>query len=70
MSHRSRRSQRRVSSHSEFHTVLRRAGYSTSRAESVLHDLPDPIDFDRDAQVLLSRGVSLDRLINAMGGSP
>jgi hypothetical protein len=64
------RRQRRLSSRAEFHKVLRRAGYSTKQAESVLRDLPDPIDFDRDAPALLSRGVTLDRLINAVGGSP
>lgn len=62
--------ERRVSSHEEFHKVLRRAGYSTTQAESVLRDLPDPIDFDRDAPALLSHGVTLDRLVNDVGGSP
>lgn len=62
--------QRRISSHAEFHKVLHRAGYSAAQANSVLRDLPDPIDFDRDGQALLSRGISLDRLINAVGGSP
>jgi hypothetical protein len=36
----------------------------------VFRDLPDPIDFDRDGEALLNRGISLDRLIDAMGGSP
>jgi hypothetical protein len=62
--------QRRISSRAEFRQVLRRAGYSTTRADSLLRDLPDPIDFDRDAPTLLDRGVTLDRLINAVGGSP
>jgi hypothetical protein len=66
------REHRRVSSRAEFHKVLRRAGYSTTQAESVLRDLPDPIDFDRDRdrEILFRRGISLDRLIDAMGGSP
>lgn len=61
---------RRLSSCAEFARVLRRVGYSTRQAESVLRGLPDPIDFDRDGQVLFTRGVSIDRLVDAMGGSP
>jgi hypothetical protein len=61
---------RRISSRTEFRKVLRRAGYSATQAESILHDLPDLIDFDRDAPALLRQGVTLDRLINALGGSP
>ena len=61
---------RRISSRAEFARVLRRAGYSTTQAQSVLRGLPDPIDFDRDDQALFERGVTLDRLIDAMGGSP
>jgi hypothetical protein len=62
--------QRRISSHAEFCKVLRRAGYPTPHVQSVLRDLADPIDFDRDGEALLSMGISLDRLIDAMGGSP
>jgi hypothetical protein len=50
--------------------VLRRAGYLTPHVQSALRDLPDPIDFDRDGEALSKRGISLDRLIDAMGGSP
>jgi hypothetical protein len=57
-------------SHAAFCRVLRRAGCSTTQAQSVVSDLPDPIDFDRDGEALLRRGVSLDRLIDAVGGSP
>jgi hypothetical protein len=39
-------------------------------AQAVVRGLPDPIDFDRDGQALLDKGVSLERLIDAMGGSP
>jgi hypothetical protein len=62
--------QRWVTSRAEFARVLRRAGYSTTQAQSILGDLPDPIDLDRDCEELFRRGVSLDRLIDAMGGSP
>ena len=62
--------QRRISSHAEFCKVLRRAGYLTTRVQSVLRDLPDPIDLDRDGEALFNKGISLDRLIDARGGSP
>jgi hypothetical protein len=62
--------QRRISSRAGFCEVLRRAGYPTPHVQSVLRDLPDPIDFDRDGEALLNRGISVDRLIDAMGGSP
>lgn len=57
-------------SHTEFRKVLHRAGYTTTQAQSVLRDLPDPIDFDRNGDALLKRGISLDRLVDAIGGSP
>lgn len=60
---------RRIMACAEFCNVLRRAGYSTTQAQSVVRGLPDPIDFD-DGAGLLRRGVSLDRLIDAVGGSP
>ena len=62
--------QRRISSHAEFCEVLRRAGYLTPHVQSVVRDLPDPIDFDRDGEALFETGITLDRLIDAMGGSP
>ena len=61
---------RRIMSHSEFANVLRRAGYSMTQAQSILRGLPDPIDFDRNGETLFERGVSLDRLMDARGGSP
>jgi hypothetical protein len=64
--------QRRLTSRAEFTRVLRRAGYSTTQVQAILRDLPDPIDFDRDRdrEILFRRGLSLNRLIDAMGGSP
>lgn len=61
---------RRIVSHADFVLVLRRVGYPMTQAQSVLRGLPDPIDVDHDGQALLQRGVSLDRLIDARGGSP
>jgi hypothetical protein len=62
--------QRWITSRAEFAKVLRKAGYSRTQAHSILRGLPDPIDFDRDGARLFRKGVSLDRLIDAMGGSP
>jgi hypothetical protein len=62
--------QRRITSRAEFAKLLRRAGYSTTQAESILRGLPDPIDFDRDCEALFERGISPDQLTSAMGGSP
>jgi hypothetical protein len=60
----------RISSHAEFCKVLRRAGYLSAHVQSVVRDLPDPIDFARDGEALFEQGISLDRLIDATGGSP
>jgi hypothetical protein len=57
-------------SHTEFRNVLQRAGYGTAQAQTIVRGLPDPINFDRDGEALLSRGVWLDRLTDAVGGSP
>jgi hypothetical protein len=62
--------QRRIMPRAHLAQVLRRAGYPATRAKAVLCDLPDPIDFDRDGQILFKRGVSLGRLTDARGGSP
>jgi hypothetical protein len=62
--------QGRISSRVEFCKLLRRAGYSLTQAQSLAGDLPDPIDFERDGEALLKRGLSLDGLISARGGSP
>ena len=48
-----RPAQGRISSRVEFYKVLRRAGYSMTQAQSLVGDLPDPIDFERDGEALL-----------------
>jgi catechol 2,3-dioxygenase-like lactoylglutathione lyase family enzyme len=40
-----------------------------TQAQSLLRDLPDPIDFERDGEALLKLGLSLDRLISARGAA-
>ena len=57
-------------SHAEAEPILRRAGYSQERIEDVLSDFPDPIDTERDGEALFKLGISADRLMDRMGGSP
>ncbi len=57
-------------SHEEFARVLRRAGYSDEIIREVLGQLPDPIDLQRDQQVLARYGLSSERLMDRLGGSP
>jgi hypothetical protein len=62
--------QRRLVSHAEAKQILRRAGYSQEWIEDVLRHIPDPIDTERDGDVLFEHGISADRLRDRMGGSP
>jgi hypothetical protein len=57
-------------SHQEAARVLRRAGYSDEFIQTLLSELPDPIDLQRDQQTLAHYGVSPERLMDRMGGSP
>jgi hypothetical protein len=54
----------------EILAVLRRAGYSEQTVAALDADLPDPVDVDRDANVFLRHGITLDSVIDRMGGSP
>jgi hypothetical protein len=57
-------------SHEEFSRVLRRAGYPDEFIREVLSELPDPIDLQRDQQTLGRYGLSPERLLDRLGGSP
>ena len=57
-------------SQDEFALVLRRAGYPAEKIQKIIAELPDPIDVDRDSEVLERYGLSRDRLTDKMGGSP
>jgi hypothetical protein len=57
-------------SHEEAARVLRRAGYSDEFIHEVLSQLPDPIDLERDQQILARYGLTAERLMDRMGGSP
>lgn len=60
----------RLVSHAQAEQILRRAGYSPEQIEDVLRDLPDPIDPDRDSEVLFKHGITQGGLMDRMGGSP
>jgi hypothetical protein len=49
--------------------VLRRVGYSEERIDEIKAELGDPVDLEDET--LLSRyGLTRDRLMDLMGGSP
>ena len=49
---------------------MRRAGYSDEFIQEVLSELPDPIDLRRDEHILGRYGLSAERLMDQLGGSP
>jgi hypothetical protein len=57
-------------SHEHVSQVLRRAGYSEEFIREVLSELPDPIDLRRDEHLLGRYGLSSERLMERLGGSP
>jgi hypothetical protein len=50
--------------------ALRRAGVAQDTIERLEHELQDPVDLDRDGNLLLADGITLDRLMDRVGGSP
>ena len=50
--------------------TLRRANYDQALIDEVMSKLQDPIDFDRDGSILMQYGMTRDRLMDRMGGSP
>jgi hypothetical protein len=50
--------------------VLHRAGIPEQTVQALKAALEDPVDLRRDANLLASYGITLDRLIDRMGGSP
>ena len=61
---------RRLISHAEAAQVLRHAGYSHDQIRELLRDLPDPIDPERDGSALFELGLTAEKLMDRMGGSP
>ena len=54
----------------EILAILRRAGYSEETLAVLEVELPDPVDVDRDGNLFLRHGITLDTVIDRMGGSP
>jgi hypothetical protein len=50
--------------------VLRRLGFTTGQIDELFSELDDPIDVDRDGEVLQRHGITRGHLIDDMGGSP
>jgi hypothetical protein len=57
-------------SHKQAARFLRRAGYPDEFISEVLGQLPDPIDLQRDQEILARYGLDPERLTEVMGGSP
>jgi hypothetical protein len=57
-------------SHEEVARVLRHAGYADELIREVLSQLPDPIDLQRDQQILARYGLGREPLMDRLGGSP
>jgi hypothetical protein len=50
--------------------TLRRAGVDQKTIQVLEHELQDPVDLDRDENLLAAHGITLDRLVDRFGGSP
>ena len=50
--------------------VLRRSGVPEETVQALDAALDDPVDVTRDANLFLRYGITLDSLIDRMGGSP
>ena len=57
-------------SHKEMARVMRRAGYSNEFISEVLSQMRDPTDLRRDEPILVRYGLSSERLMDRLGGSP
>ena len=57
-------------SQAEFARVLKRAGYPPDVIEEIAAQLEDPIDVDRDSQILERYNLTRGRLMQVMGASP
>jgi hypothetical protein len=51
-------------------SLLRRAGVADTTIEALDDALDDPVDFQRDGNLLLRYGITRDSLMSRMGGSP
>ncbi len=51
-------------------SVLKRIGMPTDRRNSILDEIPFPINLDELQAFLVAHGITHDGLISGMGGSP
>jgi hypothetical protein len=67
-----RMEQKRLISHAEAARRMRRVGYSREQIEEVLREVPDPIDMDSELNIdtFFKHGISYERVMDRMGGSP
>jgi hypothetical protein len=56
--------------HEELVRVLQRAGYGSDVIQELTAKLPDPVETDRDANILAHYGITRGRLMDLMGASP
>ncbi len=50
--------------------TLRRAGVAPETITALERQLPDPVDLDRDGNMLAAHGITMERLIERFGASP
>ena len=51
-------------------SLLRRLGNENNEVDEAERLLPDPVDLDRDADLLRKLGLTVDSAVNELGGSP
>jgi hypothetical protein len=60
----------RLMSKAEGARVLQRVGIPSERIDEIMSELSDPFDLDGAAPLLERFGVTHDRLMDSLGGSP
>ena len=58
-----------VRSRAQIEAVMRRVGLA-DRIPEARRVLPEVVDLDKDSDLLLRLGLTLDRIVNDMGGGP
>jgi hypothetical protein len=56
--------------HEKVTRLLRREGYSDGFISEVLRQLPEPVDVQRDQEILGHFGLSPEQLMDRMGAGP
>ena len=58
-----------VRSRAQIEAIMRRVGLA-DRIPEARRVLPETVDIDKDSDLLLRLGLTLDRIVNDMGGGP